>query len=188
MDTAEKLFAFFVKDFKKYYNRNLAYSTHSLLHVVDCVRSLGPADSFSAYKYENVIMKLQKYVRSNTNIFSQINNRLTEKEKANVDVTNNKEKFFKVDASNKNKCYRLRDNNYGVVVKLLDCKEKCLFRVYKKSDCFFETPLKSTALGIVQVQESDLGEEMLVNVSDLQRKCYRMPYTDDKFVLVPLIT
>lgn len=58
----------FVRDYRKIYNRNVAYNIHSLLHLVDCVRKHGPVDSFSAYKYENPIRKLQFMIRTNINV------------------------------------------------------------------------------------------------------------------------
>lgn len=74
LSTAQKLLVRFVEDYKTFYKRNVSFNVHSLLHLVECVRKHGPIDSFSAYKYENAIRKLQFMIRTNVNVFGQIKN------------------------------------------------------------------------------------------------------------------
>ena len=59
LTVADNLLQNFVGQFKQFYKRNLAYNVHGLLHIADCVRQYGKLDNFSAYKYENAILKLQ---------------------------------------------------------------------------------------------------------------------------------
>lgn len=183
--TADKLFSDFVKHFKRFYKRNLVYNVHNMLHLVECVKEHGKVDNFSAYKYENAIRKLQYYVRNNVNIFSQINNRLAERDSAGlVDEVKGK-KPYKVTASNRDNCFKLGDNNYVIVTEVLACKTRCKIRHYKAFSLFFDT-LFSTAFGIVQVDDKDLSVESIIKISLLTRKCYRLPY-EGTFVIIPFI-
>lgn len=142
-------------NFKKVFKKNITYNVHSLLHIVDCVREFGPCDNFSAYKYESSIMKLQKYIGSNT----------------------------KVD-DKKNSCFRIDQDRYGIVCKITG--HQCIIRVYKTLNNFCTLPLPSRGLGIVLVDDKDLGEEEAVLLSSLETKCYRLPF-EDKHVFIPLL-
>lgn len=186
LQTADKLFAEFVKHFKRFYKRNLSYNVHSMLHLVECVRDHGKADSFSSYKYENSIRKLQFYIHNNTNIFSQINNRLAERETAGLLEEAKEQSPFIVSAKKNDCCFRLANKEYVIVTKVLPCKKRCTVRQYRSKTVFFEKPLVSYSVGIVQVDDAGLSAETTINLNALKRKCYRVPY-DDKFVLIPFI-
>ena len=58
---AQQLLNLFVKEFKSHYNRNLTYYIHGLLQLAECAEhfcSLLVLKEYSAYKYENSILKL----------------------------------------------------------------------------------------------------------------------------------
>lgn len=192
LERAEKMFADFVKDFKSHYDLNVSYNIHSLLHIVDCVRRFGKADNFSGYKYEKATRKIQKYIIDGKDIFNEISNRLGVDHEFPHFMGNEKPQgLVKAGASVKDMCYMIcnREGSYsfGMVVQVLDCKDKCVFRSYKTKKDFFQKPLNSSIIGIVEVRESELGPEIVVKCSALKRKCYKLPYAGDKFVLIPLI-
>lgn len=165
LNAAQTLLSSFVKDFKTFYKRNLAYNVHGLLHLVDDARLYGRVDTFSAYQYENSIRKLQLLVRSNSQIFSQIKNRLDERRSAGIQGEGTP-KYINLSLS-RNRFHRLEIMNetitptykYVSIVRLLDCKTKCIVRVYNTTSEYFDTPLSSFVFGIVLVEDKDLGEE-----------------------------
>lgn len=83
-------------------------------------------------------------------------------------------------------CFRLETKEYVIVTKVLPCKQRCIVRRYQAKAIYFEKPLLSTVVGIVQVDDSRLSNEKTINMSELKRKCYRVP-DGDKFVSIPFI-
>lgn len=149
----------------------------------------GRVDGFSAYQYENSIRKLQVLVKSNTNIFSQIRNRLEERRSAGMQ---DKGSLKLINLSlPRNRYHRISTNNgtsyeYLSIMSVLPCKTKCKVRFYNKTAEYFDTPLSSIACGIVQVDDKDLGEEKELGIDDLSQMCYGVPTNDQKNVLIPL--
>jgi len=61
---AKDLIFFFIKTFKKIYDiKNMSHNIHSFVHLVDDVKQFGPLDNFSAFKFENYMKTLKKYIR-----------------------------------------------------------------------------------------------------------------------------
>ncbi|XP_043474343.1 uncharacterized protein LOC122506302 isoform X1 [Leptopilina heterotoma] len=58
----------------------LSYNVHSVLHLVDDVEELGPADTHSAFRYENNMQELRKFIRKPGLKLPQIYKRICEKE------------------------------------------------------------------------------------------------------------
>ena len=82
LDKSEALLIEFVKEFESLYTRNyLTYNVHNLLHIVDDVRRFGRLDLVSAFRFENLIGKLKKVVKSGNKPLEQIANRLAERKK-----------------------------------------------------------------------------------------------------------
>ena len=48
----------------------LSYNVHGLLHIVDDVRTLGPAETFSAFCYENNMPEFRKFVKKTRSVAS----------------------------------------------------------------------------------------------------------------------
>lgn len=189
LNAAQTLFEMFVKDFTKFYKRNISYNVHSLLHLVDDARKYGRVDSFSAYQYENSIRKLQLLVKNSSNIFSQIRNRLEERRSAGVQGEGSP-KFINLSLP-KNRYHRVAINNgssfkYLSITSVLKCQTKCKVRFYTKTSEYFNAPLSSNLYGIVQVEEKDLGEEEEICIDELSQMCYGVPTKDNKNVLIPL--
>lgn len=63
----------FVLDFEQLYGpHNMVYNLHTLLHLPDCVKNLGPIWCYSNFPFENNNGKLVKYVKSPTSVIHQI--------------------------------------------------------------------------------------------------------------------
>ncbi|EZA56087.1 hypothetical protein X777_03737 [Ooceraea biroi] len=61
---AQDLILFFIKTFMKLYGiHNMSHNIHNLIHLVDDVKKFGPLDNFSAFKFENYMQILKKYIR-----------------------------------------------------------------------------------------------------------------------------
>ena len=64
LQLSEKLLQQFVEDFPKLYHEQYCnYNIHCSLHLVDEVRRFGPLDNFSAFRFENLIGKIKRFVK-----------------------------------------------------------------------------------------------------------------------------
>jgi len=78
---AQDLILFFIKTFMRLYGiQNMSHNVHSLIHLVDDVKKYGPLDKFSAFKFENYMQILKKYVRKADKPLQQVVRRCIEKE------------------------------------------------------------------------------------------------------------
>lgn len=78
---AQDLILYFVKIFTKLYGvENVSHNIHSLIHLVDDVKKFGPIDNFSAFKFENYLQILKKYIRKAEKPLQQVIHRYKEKE------------------------------------------------------------------------------------------------------------
>lgn len=75
----------FVQHFGELYGEMyLSYNVHNLVHLAQDVKVHGNLDSFSAFKFENVMQKLKKLVRKPGSPCSQVVKRLSEKASVKV--------------------------------------------------------------------------------------------------------
>lgn len=204
INTAEKLLHSFVGRFKRFYNRNLPYNVHGLLHLADCCRIYGTVDKFSTYRFDNSIFLLQGLIRSNTNIFSQINNRIYERNAAGYtrEGTAKRTNY----SNRRNQFHRIKEGvdsmgrdtyKYVKVVDYNSTLDTVGVRAFLKTSNFFEKPIPSTSFGIVEVKMDDLGQIFKVKISELE-VCYALPSTilkevdgigsaDGNIVIIPLV-
>ncbi|XP_011858295.1 PREDICTED: uncharacterized protein LOC105555865 [Vollenhovia emeryi] len=78
---AQDLIYFFIKTFSKIYGvGNISHNVHSLVHLVDDVRRFGPVDNFSAFKFENYMQTLKRYIRKADKPLQQVVRRYIENE------------------------------------------------------------------------------------------------------------
>uniref|UniRef100_A0A182SV77 Transposase domain-containing protein n=1 Tax=Anopheles maculatus TaxID=74869 RepID=A0A182SV77_9DIPT len=76
---AEKFLYNFVKDFPQHYGRShMTSNVHNILHVSGDVAKFGPLDKFSAYRFENYLQIIKRYVRSGTKVTVQVAARMQE--------------------------------------------------------------------------------------------------------------
>lgn len=78
---AQHMISFFIKTFIKLYGiRNVSHNVHNLVHLVDDVKRYGPVDIFSAFKFENYMQILKKYLRKAEKPLQQVVRRCIEKD------------------------------------------------------------------------------------------------------------
>ncbi|XP_061497136.1 uncharacterized protein LOC133391065 [Anopheles gambiae] len=86
---AEKFLYYFVKNFPQYYGRaHMTSNVHNLLHVSGDVYMFGAVPEYSAYRYENYLQIVRRYVRSGTHVVTQVAGRM--QEIASVQVATNR--------------------------------------------------------------------------------------------------
>ncbi|XP_011706765.1 PREDICTED: uncharacterized protein LOC105461942 [Wasmannia auropunctata] len=79
---AQDLIHFFIKTFIKLYGiENVSHNVHNLVHLVDDVKRFGPLENFSAFKFENYLQILKRYLRKADKSLQQVVRRCIEKEK-----------------------------------------------------------------------------------------------------------
>ena len=80
-DFANNLLVDFVSKAANLYGQEcLVYNVHSLVHIVQDVKYLGPLDEFSSFPYENMLSQLKKLIRKSQTPIQQLLRRLEEKQ------------------------------------------------------------------------------------------------------------
>lgn len=76
---AQELLEHFVKKYSDLYGvQHVSYNVHNLIHLSADVKLRGPLDRFSAFRYENMLYKLKRKVKSASKPLEQISNRIME--------------------------------------------------------------------------------------------------------------
>lgn len=79
IEYADKLLHHFVKCFIDIYGPEFVFhNIHGLLHLTDCVKKLGPLDTFSAFPFESFMKELKSVLRKAEKPLEQISNRYAE--------------------------------------------------------------------------------------------------------------
>ena len=79
LNYAEELLSHFVRSLSILYGeQNVSYNMHGLLHLVEDVRRFGKLDNFSAFKFENFMQNLKKWMRKGEKPLQQLVRRYTE--------------------------------------------------------------------------------------------------------------
>lgn len=178
---AGKLLNEFVKTFQDLYDKsNMVYNVHSVSHLHEDVKRLGPVDSFSAFKFESFMYILKKKLRANHSHLKQIVHRLLEedcmlKSKTNYEVSINCS-FVK------NNCYLTKESKV-CMLKRFNSDDSCVVQFYNNQNNVDWYPLESGKLGIWALE--NLECETTVKKSLLYKRCIRLPCKDN-FICIPL--
>lgn len=82
---AEALLDHFVKSFEILYGKQyISHNVHNLLHICSDVRTYGPLDKFSAFRFENYMSFIKRRLRKNEKPLQQLIRRYREIENHNV--------------------------------------------------------------------------------------------------------
>lgn len=97
LDEAQGLLEYFFTNYKTLYGKEqLSYKVHSLIHLVNDVRNLGPLDQFSAFKFENHLQHIKKKLKHSALPLQQLIRRVYEQRNTDnslqqtIDYSNNK--------------------------------------------------------------------------------------------------
>lgn len=211
-DFADALLQRFVAEYPDIYApTELVFNVHAALHLVECVRQFGPIYGFSAYRFENYMREIRKYVKKPNKILQQIHNRLFETNILNVQSVNvgfgerilDNDVFPGCNTSYKSFQFNsfiiknnLRDSccmisgvpvevqGFGIVnnVNVLFAKP------FLNLENFFVEPVESmNTLGIILVDAPAPDDEIFTyKVEDVDYKFVRLPYKD-RFVIIPML-
>lgn len=211
-DFADELLQRFIAEYPHVYDpTELVFNVHAALHLVECVRQFGPIYGFSAYRFENYMREIRKYVKKPNKILQQIHNRLFETNFLNVQSVNmgfgerilDNDVFPGCHTSYKSFKFNsfiiknnLRDSccmisgvpvevqGFGIVnnVNVLFAKP------FLNLENFFVEPVESmNTLGIMLVDAPAPDDEIFTyKVEDVDYKLVRLPYKD-RFVIIPML-
>lgn len=77
---AENLLIEFVAKYVQFYGDDrISYNVHSLIHLVEDVKKLGPLDIFSAFPFESKLYEIKNLLRSGNKPLKQCAHRLIER-------------------------------------------------------------------------------------------------------------
>lgn len=210
---AEQLLESFVLQYGDIYEpQELVYNIHSLLHIVEEVRKYGPLYSFSAYKFENHMREIKKYIRKPNQILQQISKRLEEINVIN-DIKNPigfvgrprafdsdtfpgctlSYKGFKFDTfvlkNNLSDSCCMLNNGDAIEVQMfgkINNEQVVFAKKFANLRNFFTYPMESAGgLGILLV-DPPTPEQFVFKTEDVKYKFVRLPY-DMHFVLIPIL-
>lgn len=81
LTTAENCLQIFVRQYEEYYGQeNMTMNVHLLIHIVSCVRNLGPLWAQSMFAFESNNAVFSRYVNGNQDIMAQVNLKYAMKE------------------------------------------------------------------------------------------------------------
>lgn len=213
---ADELLKRFVADYPRVYHpTEVVFNVHAALHLVECVRQFGPIYGFSAYRFENYMREIRKYVKKPNKILQQIHNRLSETNTLNVKSANvgfaerilDNDVFPGCNTSYKSFKFssfllknNLRDSCCmisGIPVEIkgfgsINNINVVFGKPFLNMESFFIEPLDSmTCLGIIVVDAPAPRAEILTyQVDDVDYKLVRLPYIvedRERFVLIPML-
>ena len=213
---AEELLQHFVKTFPILYGKEfLSYNVHGLLHIAEDARQFGSLDSFSAFRFENHLGKLKRFLKSGANSLVQIHNRLSEQRLYSKvqTVSDSKVEFHLPHSSgsllHENQCPQFRVvtvkqfdlrigerdgvvllNNGAVVVirnfaTNLAGEVEIIGSTFKTQTSLYTVPNDSKTLCIYHVNE--FTELKNWTLTSIDCKCFLIPSAHGGFGVMPLV-
>ncbi|KAE8739894.1 hypothetical protein FOCC_FOCC014593 [Frankliniella occidentalis] len=191
------------------------YNVHSLIHLVDEVRSTQlPLYSFSSFPFENHLKTIKQTLRSGYHPLQQIARRdaetggkLTEPKEVQNGVTLHdshfdpgeavagqqfkllKSKCFSLSLNQADRCFKIRNGSVLILQNIVQTDNGIILRGkrFLQMDNYFDYPMESSVLGTFLV--SNLSENIeSCHFDNLDHKCVLMPDgLNLSYLCVPLI-
>ena len=192
----------------------LSYNLHALLHICEDAKTLWPLDSFSARKFEKNFQKIKKFVKGNNNPLPQIVRRFSEgsfkvKTKAEIGITCEQKHYdgptggsdcsgmFRklktkglIFSTRKADCYcQTKTGEILIILNILKTVSgvKLVVKQLVGLTDFFQSPCKSSLLGIYRADLQKMSPISIVDISDVLKKYVCLPFKQSSHVLIPLI-
>lgn len=157
---AEALLNHFVISFEILYGKQyISHNIHNLLHLCCDVRRFGPLDSFSAFRFENYMTSIKKWLRKSEKPLQQLLRRYKEME--NVGILSSKSNF------NNQKLYTCKylhnngpityDYNIQAQYLQISCEKfniNC--KGYSDNCCLLQNGLCILVINIVEINNEDI--------------------------------
>nr|CAK26780.1 TPA: transposase domain-containing protein [Ciona intestinalis] len=144
---AHSLLVQFVSQCKVLYGDEfLVYNVHCLLHLANEAQLFGSLDRCSAFKFENYMQTIKKYVRSGKNPTVQVVKRLYESEPT-ITVRNPVKQVYMKSPDN---AYLLclRNGKTNGIVVLAEASSDCVkCKIFDNLHTLFDSPCKSSLIG-----------------------------------------
>lgn len=203
---AKKLLEKFVSDAEKkqYYGvKFLTHNVHNLLHLVEDVKNYGAFDEFGAFKYENYIGKIKKFMRKSEKPLQQLDRRLAEQKNIQKSECRECESLFLsktmgvfsyegmifsetagILKTRKTEIICNDESNNNVILndgtvlrcdKFLKSKNNQWFAFGKKFTKTGEIYENSSKLLMFLVDQNFCGEELLCPVKEISAKLFQLP-------------
>lgn len=192
IDTAQILLDRFVEQYPQIYGADsVSYVIHVLIHIPYFSRLYGSLDSFSCYKFENLIQKLKRYIGNAHATLQQVFNRMEEEDMYNKE-SYTIPSFNQTDiaCNDKDSFVAFMKDNQITPFKVVSIYEIESVKYFAASRClniknFYSSPMDSSDIGEVTYDTLDSKIEHFKS-SDVVHKYCRIPYKD-LFVLIPIL-
>lgn len=181
-----------MREYPKIYGKySITYNVHVLLHLPYYVRLYGPLDSFSAYKFENFMQRLKKWVTKGNSPLQQIYNRMEERfnhypESLLIEKFNK----MKIKCNGKDSYVAISDNGLIVPAKIIKIERQNRIQYIYVVKCLNVRPLY-----LSPIDSSNIGgvtysgiSTVLENhkVTDIKFKYCRIPH-GESFALLAIL-
>lgn len=198
IDSASELLAMFVENFCKVFGESsITFNVHSLLHLPQCVKDFGIAQTFSAYSFENFLQKLKNRIRKPSQICQQIRNQFLTASIERIEKSSkfNKSKNGKIRSFQTENFFlsTARPNNFCIIEPYIPVmitgfsEEKQSLRGIRIENLrsFFKEPVDSTSLGICLGDLKTKDEEWF-EIEKVYGKITAFP-KENSLLLIPLL-
>lgn len=171
-----EILSLFNEQFSNLYSSDcMIYNVHMLKHLHLDARIHGPLDRISAFPFENSMQPLKRFLRKKNLHLSQIVNRIKERSCLGYISLMSSKKPISVSKYDKNNCYLTTDRRVCMLVEI-NLNDDCIVKFFINLEGVTFYPIDSTKLGIFYA--TTLGSSSKIKVTDLFKKCFRVPYLD----------
>lgn len=212
---AQDLINSFIISFPELYSEKyLTYNFHCLIHLAAESIQYGSLENISAFKYENFLQQVKKYVKKGNYTVTQIYNRLVEK---SVNCTNSKSEsnvdnhvtFGKhISMSNSDNCYcSIRTKNFTLSLGITDSFYTVNGEIYKikkisengntpvifgcvlnNLQSFFENPIQSDKFHIFHSDSITTAENLQQHsIHQITKVAMLCNSTNSSYFFIPLL-
>ena len=173
---------FVIESIELYGNTFQSYNVHSLVHLCDdVIRFQLPLDALSAFKFENYLKTLKRFVRNANNPLAQIVKRIKEIE--STGSVSKKELQWKIRSNGKDAWFLIHTQIVHVIS--VD-NETCNCEVFYKADLLelFTEPCESKCVDIFVVKKNTKKKRRRFSINDFTQKFVCIPIENEAFVLI----
>lgn len=123
---------------------------------------------------------IKRALRAKNKPFEQIINRICEREQEEFGLAENK---LIIKTNKGNNCFLLKSGSVVLLISNIS-KHQFLCRRFESKEDFYSIPCRSSDLHVYVV--SNLAEVSVINVIDIEIKCWLIPFNGPKFVCMPM--
>lgn len=206
-DFANTLLVSFVEQYKEMYGlQGLTFNIHNLIHLANEVKNLGPLDSFSCFPFENYLKNLKYKIKTAPKPLHQLVNRLHEENSLPLQkkeiktfpiihrsksskITRIEFNGFTISSKSPNNCFLSLSYTVILVNRIYEKDENIFLegKAIVETEPLFYAPCDSSNFHIYVCKTSSAIDVSTMPISNIGKKCVRLPYGIESFVSIPLI-